>query len=176
LWRHIWAVWPSLSLFKRAVVVIWSVVVLLLRLGGSKCTSVVILSAVVLLLPLGGDKCTAVVILSAVVLLLPLGGDKCTAVVILSVVVLLPRLGRDKCAAVVILSVRVCLVKRGQHAHSVSLAEFGARSPFHSFRHRLHKVQAAAGTAPVGPWRSLRTGYRLREILSLTMLAGGLPM
>src|ERR1700722_11946823 len=43
--------------------------------------------------------------------------------------------------------------KMGQHAHSVSLAEFGAHSPFHSFRHRLHKVQAAAGTAPVGPWR-----------------------
>jgi hypothetical protein len=39
----------------------------------------------------------------------------------------------------------------GQHAHSVSLAEFGAHSPFHSFRHRLHEVQATVGTAPVGP-------------------------
>jgi hypothetical protein len=79
LWRHTWS---SLSWFKRAVVVILSVAILLLRLGG--------------------DKCTAVVILSVVVLPLRLGGDKCTAVIILSVVVLLPRLGRDKCAAVVI--------------------------------------------------------------------------
>jgi hypothetical protein len=82
LWRYTWAGWSRLSRFKRAVVVILSVVILLLWLGGDKCATVVILSVVVLPLRLGRDKCTAMVILSVVVLLLRLGRDKCTAVVI----------------------------------------------------------------------------------------------
>ena len=125
LWRHVRAVRSSLG-----VVVILSVVILLLRLGGDNCTAVVILSVVVLLLRLGGDKCTAMVILLLMVLPLRLGRDKCTAVVILSVVVLLPRLGRDKCADVAIWSVRVCLVKWASMLTPSGLPSLGRISHF----------------------------------------------